>query len=322
MIELIPLKQLCTRFYRVPFLLVILLVTGCAATPQTDRLLSEPDSFLNPQHELSETLFFAQEKYQCGPAALAMVLAESEINVVPKDLVQWVYVPERKGSLQVEMLATARRFNRIPYRVRPEIRTLLQEVQAGRPVLVLQNLGMGWYPQWHYAVVVGFDLQSETVLLHSGKYQRLETPLGVFENTWKRSEYWGVVMLKPGETPKNAEPQEYFLAVSAFAEVADKEQLHPAWVAGVERWLDNISLKMALANHYFSTNQLTYAASTYEQLLANNPDYAAAHNNLALVLAELGEKQRALQHANRAVAIGGRYAADYRQTLDSIREEK
>jgi hypothetical protein len=32
----------------------------------------------------------------------------------------------------------------------------VDQLEAGRPVLVLQNLALKLWPQWHYAVVVGY----------------------------------------------------------------------------------------------------------------------------------------------------------------------
>ena len=54
--------------------------------------------------ELDDTPFFAQRDFFCGPSALAMVLHRTGVNVKPDALVESVYIPERKGSLQVEMV--------------------------------------------------------------------------------------------------------------------------------------------------------------------------------------------------------------------------
>ena len=66
--------------------------------------------------------FFPQEKFQCGPAALAGVLAASGVEVSPEALVSEVYIPARQGSLQIEMKAAARRAGRIAYELGGEPR--------------------------------------------------------------------------------------------------------------------------------------------------------------------------------------------------------
>ena len=90
---------------------------------------------------LVETPFHTRVSDQCGPSALATVLQASGITVAPEALKSRVYIPDREGSLPIEMLAATRGYKRIPYLINPDITALLGELQAGRPVLVLQNLG-------------------------------------------------------------------------------------------------------------------------------------------------------------------------------------
>ena len=94
------------------FSVLLAVLAGCAATSQTRLLLDEPPADLPPQRELVDVPFFPQERYQCGPAALATVLDYSGREVGPDELVPLVYVPERQGSFQVEMLAATRRHER------------------------------------------------------------------------------------------------------------------------------------------------------------------------------------------------------------------
>ncbi len=86
----------------------LLLVLGACTAPQTARLVQDPGD-LPPRAEVAEVPFFAQERYYCGPAALAMVLAWSDLPVTQEDLVPQVYTPGREGSLQSDVLSAARR---------------------------------------------------------------------------------------------------------------------------------------------------------------------------------------------------------------------
>lgn len=298
--------------------LLLSLLAGCAATPQSDRLMSGSGVISPTGKELVEVPFFPQEQYQCGPAALAAMLGNSNKEVTPDDLVSMVYVPDKKGSFQLEMLAATRRNGRIPYQIDPEMEDLVREVASGKPVLVLQNLGLSWYPQWHYAVVVGYDLERGNLILRSGAMERRATRFKVFENTWRRGGYWGFVVLKPGELPVTADPDKYFLALAPFVEKGESGQVIQALQAGVQRWPENQPLGMALANFYYAEGQLAEAAETYLLLIDRYPNYAPAHNNLALVLKKLEETQKAVWHAKQAVLIGGRFKEQYRKTLDEV----
>lgn len=131
-------------------------------------------------------------------------------------LVSQVYVPQRKGSLQVEMLAGGCRNGAFSMTTPPRLHALLEETAAGNPVIVLQNLGLAWLPIWHYALVIGYDLSTGEIVLRSGKTERLTMSLSTFEHTWARSHYWGMVTLLPGNLPATATEGETALALAAF----------------------------------------------------------------------------------------------------------
>jgi hypothetical protein len=119
-------------------LLVLLLAAGCA-TPQTDRLLAAPGD--RPDRvELDDVPFHPQERDQCGPASLAMVLEWGGVQVDPSTLRAQIFTPGRSGSLQSDIVAAARRHGRVAYPV-STLDELSTELSAGHPVLVLQNLG-------------------------------------------------------------------------------------------------------------------------------------------------------------------------------------
>ena len=193
------------------FLALVGLIAGCAADPF--RAAVEPGT--HSAIELTETPFFPQREYQCGPAALATVLVDSDVAVDPDELISRVYLPQRQGSLQPELLAATRHYGRIPYVIPPEFAALLAEVSQGRPVLVLQNLGIKAFPAWHYAVVVGFSRERREVILRSGIDERRVTPAVTFANTWRRAGNWGIVALQPGELPATDDIKGYLRALAA-----------------------------------------------------------------------------------------------------------
>src|SRR3546814_16245640 len=87
---------------------------------------------------------------------------------------------------------------------RRELDALLAEIAAGNPVLVFQNLALDWWPQWHFAVAIGYDLDRRVLILHSGTTERLETPLDAFERTWARSGHWALLTLPPGRLDRKS----------------------------------------------------------------------------------------------------------------------
>ena len=184
--------------------IILLFWLGGCATPQSQALLKLNSHHLPQQVELVEVPYYPQETHQCGPAALATVLNAGGSQVTPQDLTPEVYLPGREGSLQVEMLAATRRNGLLAYELSPRLEDMLREVAAGTPVVVLQNLGLSWYPVWHYAVVVGYDLEREEIILRSGRERRQLMQLTTFEHTWRRSGYWAMLAMPPDKLPQPA----------------------------------------------------------------------------------------------------------------------
>ena len=132
--------------------------------------------------ELDTVPFYPQDAYQCGPATLAMALTWSGLTVTPDDLKDQVYTPSRKGSLQLAMVGATRRHGKIAYQINgPE--SIFQEIAAGHPVIILQNLGLSWLPVWHYAVVIGYDAPEQDVILRSGTTKRKVMSYYLFQKT-------------------------------------------------------------------------------------------------------------------------------------------
>ena len=296
--------------------LPLVMLAGCA-TPQTDRLLESATAFPRPV-ELTAVPFFPQEAYQCGPAALATVLNGSGLNVTPEELTPQVYLPERQGSLQFELLAAARRHGRVPYVLRPQLEAITTEIASGNPVLVLQNLGISAVPFWHYAVVVGFDLARAEVVLRSGREHRHVTSLRTFEHTWRRGDYWAVVVLPPGELPQTAEELPYLQSVLALEKLKRWQDAASAYGAALTRWPRSLGAYMGLGNSRYALGDLRAAEAAFRAATRAHPNAAVAFNNLAQVLADRARWREAEQAARKAVEIGGENADVFRQTLARV----
>lgn len=295
----------------------LFLLAGCAGVPQTRALLLLPSPEFGQAVELSSVPFYPQERFQCGPAALASVLGWSGVNVTPEQLEPRVYVPARQGSLQPELLAAARHYRRVPYVLAPELTAVLREVRAGHPVLVLQNLAYDWYPRWHYAVVVGYDLDRGELLLRSGTIARHALPLPTFERTWRRGGYWAVVMLEAGKLPATAYETDYVRAVLPFEQGADWETAATAYRSAATRWPESPGAWFGLGNSAYRLRDYAAAEAAFRRVLEERPNHAAALNNLAYVLLARGNASEARRLADRAVALEPGNV-EYAATLEEI----
>ena len=258
------------------------LLFACSHTPQSNQLAEQ--SFSPRQVELTDVPFFPQTEYQCGPAALATVMQYRGIDIEPEALTEQVYIPEKQGSLQTEMVAAARRQGLMPYLLAPQLNDLLTEVAAGNPVLVMQNLGYNWKPFWHYAVVVGFDLDSQQVILRSGTHERWQTTLKTFERTWARSEHWAVVIVEADTIPQTAQLAPWLQTAYAAEQTGQFQSAERAYQAAIQQWPTNQQPGIALANLLYQQERFVEADQQYADLTAAFANDASLYNNRAYTL--------------------------------------
>ncbi len=300
---------------------------GCATLlPQTAALHAHPPTGIPSHVELSQVPFFPQEGDQCGPTALSETLDAAGARATPETLRPEVYLPERHGSLQVEMLAAARQSGMIAYRLAPKLVDVLTEVAAGTPVIVLQDYGFNghyfllpnWFHVWHYAVVVGYDLPKSLIVLRSGQKRRLVMPFGVFEYLWRDSGEWAMIATSPERMPVTAGQGRYTRAAVALEEVGELKAARAAYGTLLRRWPGSLTGLMGEGNTAYALGDKAAAAAAFRRAARLHPDATAAFNNLAQTLADEGHRARALVAARRAVHLGGPLRATAEATLKSI----
>ena len=268
--------------------------------------------------ELDAVPFYPQEAYQCGPATLAMALTWSGETVTPEELKDQVYTPSRKGSLQIAMVSATRRHGRIAYEI-DDPESLLVEIAAGQPLIVLQNLGLSWLPVWHYAVVIGYNVSDQRVILRSGATRRKVMPYYLFAETWAKSDYWGLLVLEPDQMPVLAEENKYLAAVLGLEKSRQYRGAATGYQTALKRWPQSLTAQMGLGNSYYNLGELRGAELAFRKAAERHPRSAAAFNNLAQVLFEQGRRQEALAAAQKAVALGGPLKSAAEETLQQIR---
>lgn len=270
---------------------LFVMLTGCASIPPSVSGLPVAGRAI----ELEDTPFYPQERFQCGPAALTTVLAQSGAAVSLEHIVGKVYLPGREGSLRAELLAATRTEGRLPYVIDGSLAAIWRELEMGRPVLVLQNLGVKVIPRWHFAVVVGVDAERGEVVLRSGTDRRRVTPSRAFLHTWRRSGYWGMVALAPYELPAAVDRSRYFEAIAALEQAGRADEAAVAWQRALLEWSGDHVALFGLANAHLARHEYAMAEAAYRDLLERAPDVPAVSNNLALALTAQGKHGAALE---------------------------
>jgi hypothetical protein len=306
------------RVWRALALATVIGMAGCA-TPEVAALRTD-DRGLPPRAEVAGVPFYPQEEQYCGPAALATVLGWSGLPASQDALATAVYTPGREGTLGHDLIGAARRHGHLAVPV-TELPGLLAEVAAGHPVLVLQNLGLDWYPQWHYAVVVGYDLTAGELVLRSGREREHVVSLDTFARTWARAHHWAIVVLPPDTLAASAGEEALVLAAAGLERAGRAGEAALAYEAILDRWSGSLEALVGRGNARYGLGDLAGAEAAYRAALERQPGTAVVWNNLADVLAAQGRRDEALLAAERAVTLGGRHADTYRQTLEQIRGE-
>lgn len=300
------------------FSALLVILSGCSLS-RPNYLSQVPGT---PSKALiSDVPFWPQEELQCGPAALAMVLNWSGVSVEPSELTKEVYTPGLKGSLQSSLIGGARRHGRVAYTL-TGIEFLMAEISAGNPVIVLVNLGFSWYPQWHYAVAIGYDREREEVILHSGTTANEVVSSRTFKNVWKRGKFWGLLVLPPEKMPKMVEEEKWLEAVAGLENTGKWGTAAVGYSTALKKWGKSFLAWMGLGNSLYNLGDLDSSAEAFYQATLIQPDNGVAFNNWAHVLAEQGNLHEAEAAAQHAVDLGGPLHDTFVQTLKEIKRMK
>jgi hypothetical protein len=267
------------RFF---FLACFLLLSACGAAPPAPSPADLPH--IPDRHLISGLPFFAQVEDQCGPASLATMLAARDIAVDPQTLRGEVYIPDKQGAVTTEMVARGRRYGLLVYPLHGDYDAIVEEVAAGNPVLVLQNLGYDWAPRWHYSVVIGYDLARDIVVLRSGDDMAREIGAGLFLKTWERAGRWSAVMMPPDQLPATARERRFLLSASDLEQVGELEAAARAYSRAMSAWPDSAEARFGAANVAYATGRYDRAVDLFQAYLELRPRSAAGWNNLAFSL--------------------------------------
>lgn len=303
-------------YYLICFLSLSLVASGCIN--KANKLPSEP--WNSKAIELKSTPYFPQTRYQCGPASLATVLNAAGLDTDAATLAGEIYLPDRKGTLQIELIAAVRRHGRVPYVIDNSLHSIISQLDHGLPVLVLLNLGYSVFPAYHYAVVIGYAPDSDSIIMRSGRNYRLLMPRHQFLSAWSKSGKWALVVPAAGTLPAEVNLQRYLSAVIALESVGQWKTAQQSYHSLLVKWPGNTLARFGLANTLRRQGKLTGAVDQYRKVLAQDTGHKPARNNLADTLLHLGRCEEAMAVLKPAFLSSGS-APDIENAINATRSE-
>lgn len=292
------------------FLLGILLIVGlsaCASSHRQTNALLE-DRLANSEKYVERSLvenvpFVLQSKDYCGPASLSMVMNWAGKAVSVDKLGEQTFTPGKSGTFQLDLLSASRRngFLAVPVRGLP---ALVQELEAGHPVIVMQNLALSWYPKWHYAVALGYDLNKVELTLHSGSDAFKKTNLKDFEETWALADYWGLVVLPPGQLAASADDLAHAAAAAGLEQIGKTSEAEMIYKNVLKRWPQSLSALIGLGNTRYAAGDFKSSVFYLTKATELYPNESSAWHNLSV--AQEASQMKAKESSDRAQALSSK----------------
>lgn len=276
-------------------LLLFLVCVSCATrTPVTDKLVRDG----TPPAQIKNVPLIKQEDYHCGPASLAMVMQYHGRTISEHEAANGLLHKNLKGSFFSELKSRARQEGFLVLEVN-DLEKAYLEVRSGNPVIVLQNNGFRFFPQWHFAVLRGMDFEGPDVYLNDGKDKIHEMDMRMFERSFVLGGRRSLVVLPPEKLSSTATELEHVEAAAMLEAVGRVAEANKAYLTMLRRWPQNVVAVIGAANFAYHRGKKNEA----RKILAEGPESAMILHNRAIIESETGFKKEARRSAKKAIEL-------------------
>jgi hypothetical protein len=278
----------------------VALLYGCAtSTRQTDALIKKHPE-LPTSKKIENVPFVKQTKNHCGPATLWMNLKYFKTEIPLEKLSSQMYTPGVKGTFQSEMLSSARSAGYLAIPIK-DLNSLLLEISSDHPVIVFQNLGFSFYPKWHYALAVGFDLNGPDIILHTESDEYEKDDMRMFERSWNLAGFWGLLLLPPGKLSKTQDELAHAQGAAALEELQQFENAEKIYQSILKKWPTNLASFIGLGNISYQQKKYKLTLNYLKKAVSFHPQSAMAWHNLAYTQGVMGLTKEARLNAKKAL---------------------
>lgn len=160
------------------------LLAGCAVSRAAAGPPEQGGGAVQATHVIAGVPFLPQEDDTCGASALAMLLVFHGKSATTRELVEQTRTPGLRGALITD-LAAAARARGVPADVADlDLPGLRRRIEAGEPVILLVDLGVGAWTRPHYLLAYGVNPQG--VVAHSGRTEGMIISYATLRRQWEK----------------------------------------------------------------------------------------------------------------------------------------
>ena len=147
---------------------------------------------------------------------------------------------------------------------------------------IFENLGLSWAVQWHYALVLGYDLKKQEIIMHSGHDAFYHWDLRKFERSWMLGDYWGLVVLPAGQLSVTADELAHVTSAVGIEKANKSIEAEKSYRKILEKWPTSLVALVGLANLVYKNGQKNEAVKLLRRAAIAHPESEAVQHNLAI----------------------------------------
>ncbi|MEL6683486.1 MAG: PA2778 family cysteine peptidase [Pseudomonadota bacterium] len=257
--------------------------SACAPAVDFDEAVGVP---VPTRAQVADVPLIQQAAFFCGPASIAMVMQWAGSDISQDEVADLAFSPGAGGTYLADMLGSSRRLGQLAVEI-GSFDQLLSEIDADHPVIVFQNLGLGFAPVWHYGVVTGYDFVKNEIYLNSGQREQMVMPIATFQRTWDGGDNWGLAVLPPDDLPVSVDEPDILAAGAALERVGQFAAAETLYQTGAENWSNTWLWQFGLANARYAQGDLRGARAALRRARDIDGTVPEVQANLAQVEREL-----------------------------------
>ena len=173
---------------RVRRVFLALILSGCAAYGVEDVMRS---AGMEPGRAafIDAVPFYEQDKYMCGPSAVASVMNYYGSGVSTKEVEDAVYTGKLKGTLPMDIVIYAKEKGFDASYYEGGLDDLKRNLRQKTPLILFVDLGWFDYRAGHYIVVFGYSDALGVVSAHWGVEREKTVAYEYLLKIWQRTGY-------------------------------------------------------------------------------------------------------------------------------------